>query len=63
MTQIYIGYKCNEIDTCIPQPFVLQDKIKININCDISYDFNCKNHNNRKNRICHLIHTLKNVRT
>ena len=53
MTQIYIGYKCNEIDTCIPQPFVLQDKIKININFDI----------NRKNRICHLIHTLKNVRT
>ena len=28
----------DEIDTCIPEPFVLQDKIKLKINFDISYD-------------------------
>ena len=42
MTQIYIGNKCNEIDTCIPQPFVLQDKIKLKINFDTSYDLTVK---------------------
>ena len=54
MTQIYIGYKGNEIDTCIPQPSVLQDKIKLKINFDTS---------NRKNIISYLIHILKNVGT
>ena len=47
MTQIYIRYQGSEIDTCIPQPFVLQDTIKLKINFDI----------NRKNIIAHLIHT------
>ena len=51
MTQIYQG---NEIDTCIPQPFVLQDKIKLKINFDTSI---------RKNIISYLIHILKNVGT
>ena len=53
MTQIYIRYKGNEIDTCIPQPFVLQHKIKLEINFDT----------NRKNIISYLIHILNNVGT